>query len=465
MAKEAFNPSRCEIKKAELIPHVKENIKSYDISLMIGDFHLNQSIDSVALSGTIDVLDNINLLQGMPMRGEEQLRLTIYCYDKQTEVTLNCQVIKINRLEPTPDTKGMSYTLHWITKLSYESGKRSMIRSFINMKPSTIVHDIFKTYYGSNLTAITKLPDGRKIPDNTKVYNIQKDQGRRLYIEESDNNITVTIPDYSPAEAIQFIVKRTYGSTRSKSSSFRFFERFDGWYFVSDEWLFQNGRDNGAKILNYNPFVELDGANPLEQINGLTQLNYNKRVNTASDILGGAYSNTILEIDILARTAKKYNYNYKDYYKEYTDVGGKTASLGTDVHSEKFISDTFNKENAKQFMIVRDYRADKNAGTFKPENNIREIVAKRNMFEYHSQSTGMTAVTAGRLDIQAGQIVKLDIKEMNAGSQAEKNQQLSGRYLVVAVENHINNGECTTGLALYKFGFSDAAGDKKGAII
>ena len=465
MAKEAFNPSRCEIKKAELIPHDKENVKSFDVSLMIGDFHLNQSINLVALSGTITLLDNINLLQGMPMRGEEQLILTIYCFDKQTEVNLNCQVIKIDGLEPTPDTKGMSYTLHWVTKLSYESGKRSMIRSFTKKKPSTIVKAIFEKYYDTGLTEIKKLPEGRVIPENTKVYNIAKDPGRRLYIEESDNNITVTIPHYSPAEAIQFITRRTYGSTRSKSSSFRFFERFDGWYFVSDEWLFQNGRDNGAKVLNYNPFVEMDGENPLEQINGLNQLNYTHRVNTASDLLGGAYSNSILEVDILAKTAKKYNYNYKDYYKEYVDVGGKRASLGTDVHSESFINDTFNKENAKHFLIVRDYRDENDAGTFKPENNIREIVAKRNMFEYHSRATALSAVTAGRLDIQAGQIVKLDIREMNAGSQAESNKQLSGRYLVVAVENHINDGECSTGLALYKFGFSDAAGDKKGAII
>ena len=50
MAKEAFNPSRCEIKKAELIPHVKENIKSsikiYEPRCEVIDVKVSGNIDS-----------------------------------------------------------------------------------------------------------------------------------------------------------------------------------------------------------------------------------------------------------------------------------------------------------------------------------------------------------------------------------------------------------------------------------
>ena len=112
MASEAFNPSRCEIKTAKLIPYDSENKREYDVSLMIGNFRMNQSIQQVSLSGSIDILDNIGLLQNAPLRGEEVLRLTMYCYDLQTEVSLECQIYKIDGVEPTPDTKGVSYTLH-----------------------------------------------------------------------------------------------------------------------------------------------------------------------------------------------------------------------------------------------------------------------------------------------------------------------------------------------------------------
>lgn len=464
---EAFNPSRCEIKTAKLIPHGKKGEIDYDISLMIGNFRMNQSIHTTSLSGSLDVLDNIGLLQNSPLRGEETLVLTLYCYDLQTQIDLTCQVYKIDGLEPTPDTKGVSYTLHWISKASFEASKRSITKSYSYKKASTIVIDIIKKYFGEdaeqNIT-VGATRQNEVVPPNTKIFDLKADPGRKVYIEESDNNMTLLIPDYSPQEAIGFVCKRAFGSSRSKSSLFRFFENYNGFYFVSDEWLYAYGRANEPKTLTYNPFVDLGGDKPLEQINGLTQLIYNKRVDIATELLGGAYSNTVVEVDILKRTAKRFDYHYKDYHKEFTDTGGKTATLGIDLHTEKFMTDTFTKENAKQFMIIRDYSDRNVAGAFRPETNFRDLAAKRSMFAHHSAATQVSAATAGRLDLQAGDIVKLDVKEMNAGGQQQQNKQISGRYLIISVQSNVNDGELGTGIALYKFGFSEAGDDTKGDI-
>jgi hypothetical protein len=476
MANEAFNPSRCEIKTAKLIPYDGENKREYDVSLMIGNFRMSQSIEQLSLNGSIDILDNVGLLQNAPLRGEEVLRLTMYCYDLQTEVSLECQIYKIDGVEPTPDTKGASYTLHWISKASYEAGKRSVIRSYANKKASTIVQDIFNNYYGPdknlnkaspqiffNITPSTA-SEGEVLPENTKVFSLKSDKGRKVYIEESDNNMTVTIPDYMPTEAIGFVARRAFGSSRSKSSLFRFFETYKGFYFVSDEWLYAYGRANKPKALTYNPFVELDGAAPREQIETLSNFVQGQRVNVGAELAGGAYSNTVMEVDILKRTAKRFNYHYKDYYKEFKDVGGKTASLGSDIHTEKFMTDTFTKENAKQWMIIREYTDRNLVGAFRPETNFRDLAAKRNMFAFHAAATQISAVTTGRLDLQAGDIVKLNIKEMTAGNQSQNNKQLSGRYLIIAIENNIGDGELQTAMRLYKFGWSDAASDTKGGV-
>ena len=476
MASEAFNPSRCEIKTAKLIPYDSENKREYDVSLMIGNFRMNQSIQQVSLSGSIDILDNIGLLQNAPLRGEEVLRLTMYCYDLQTEVSLECQIYKIDGVEPTPDTKGVSYTLHWISKASYEAGKRSVIRSYSNKKASTIVQDIFNNYFGPDKNLNKASPqvyynivpstaaDGEVLPENTKVFSLKSKTWCKVYIEESDNNMTVTIPDYMPSEAIGFISRRAFGSSRSKSSLFRFFETYKGFYFVSDEWLYAYGRANKPKSLTYSPFVEKDGAAPREQIETLNNFVQGPRVDVGSELVGGAYSNTVMEVDILKRTAKRFDYHYKDYYKEFTDIGGKTASLGTDIHTEKFMTDTYTKENAKQFMIIREYTDRNLVGAFRPDTHFRDLAAKRNMFAFHAAATQVSAVTTGRLDLQAGEIVKLNIREMTAGNQAQYNKQLSGRYLITAIQSNIGDGELQTAMSLYKFGWSDAASDTKGGV-
>jgi hypothetical protein len=86
------------------------------------------------------------------------------------------------------------------------------------------------------------------------------------------------------------------------------------------------------------------------------------------------------------------------------------------------------------------------------------------MFAFHAAATQVSAVTTGRLDLQAGEIVKLNIREMTAGNQAQYNKQLSGRYLITAIQSNIGDGELQTAMSLYKFGWSDAASDTKGGV-
>lgn len=226
MAEGAFNPSRCEIKTAKITPHTEKGGEGYDVSLMIGDFRMSQDITQVAINGSFDVLDNIGLLQNVPFRGEEELELVFYCFDLQTEVRLQCQIYHIDNVEVVTNTKGVSYKMHWITKPSYEASKRSLIKSYTYARPETIVKDIFNKCFGG-VTIVsnqTKLPNGGIIPDHTKVYKLKSDPGRYLFIEQSDNTITCTIPDYMPSQALNFIASKCFGSTRSKSSLFRFFE-------------------------------------------------------------------------------------------------------------------------------------------------------------------------------------------------------------------------------------------------
>lgn len=458
MEKGTFNPSRCEIKEAELIPFNKENKRTYDISVMVTSFQINQAINLSALTGTLDVYDGSGLLQNVPLRGEEELRLTIFCYDLQTEVSLNCQVYKISNVETRKDQKGVVYTLDWITKTTYEASKRSIIKAF-DKKASTIVKDIFQQYYSQLQLAGPK--ENEYLPPNTEVYEIVSDRNRRFYLEKTDDRMHVTIPDYTPAQAIKFIAKRAFGSSRSKSSSYRFFETFNGYYFVSDEWLYEYGVGNSKKKLTYGAFVELDSASTVEQINTLTEFGNPLRVDVGAEMGDGAYYNTVVEIDILKRTAKRFDYNYIDYQKEFIDSTGKKAALGQDVHTKEFIKETFTPENAKQFMIVRDYKDTHAKFAYRPENNFRDMVSKRAFYTNHAARTVVGGLTSGRLDLLPGEIIRIIVREMNAGDQSQENRQLSGRYLLTGIESSVVDGQLTSAMSLMKYDWSDAASDER----
>ena len=462
--KGAFNPSRCEIISAELIPFGK-NIgaeNNPNISALIAAFDISQSIVNSAISGTLEVFDGIGILENLPIRGEETINLTIKAYDLQTEVDLLCQIYKVDSVEVTSEQNGLAYTLHWVSKTSYEASKRSFIKGYINKSASSIVKDIFKNYYHGQveLPAYTT-PDDRKedFPENTLKFNLGNDKGRKLFIEETSDPLQITIPDMSPAQAIQFVARRTFGKQPNAGSSFRFFETYRGFYFVSDEWLYEYGRRNGASIFQYGSFISLDPEHASEQITSLSHFGNPSRVDVGSEMASGAYKSTVLEIDILKRTAKRYNYKYEDFLTKFKDSTGNNATIKNDKHTQGFIDATFTDENARQYMIIRDYKDDTSSKGFRSETNFRNLAAQRTFYKNHAAATAVSAVTEGRLDISAGDIIRINTLAKNISSDKEDNPQISGRFLVSGVQNSVSDGVLKTAMSLFKYDWSDAGED------
>lgn len=460
-----FNPSRCTVEKATLTPYGDEGGRSKDITLMIGGFTIRQSIDSVAMSGDIQVLDAIGLLEEFPLRGEEKLELEIKTYDNDTTRKITAQIYRISDVMASDETKKVTYTLHWVSKTSFDAGIRKQIAAFNKKRASQIVKEIFEKYYSKLAPFTTSKTDPEEIPDKSVRYNIVKDQGRKLYLQETDETLQVTIPDYSPSEAISFVAARAHTLGETKSSSFRFFETWDGYYFVTDEWLTKRGAINRVQEFFYNPNTGQDALNAAEQVKSLVSFKNPRRADVGEELNEGAYRNSIFEIDLLRHTAKRYNYSYlaNDKYKFNTSTG-KKASYKTDIHTQKFAEEVFTDENAKRFMLLRDYRTNFNGVSFRDEMNFKEIAAKRMMFNQHMQATQVAASTRGRLDIQAGDVIKVNIKDFNTGAQQESNKQLSGRYLVTEVVNVVSEGVLTTSMSLFKYGWSDAGIDPDGGL-
>lgn len=468
MEKGVFNPSRCEIKSAELIPFGAE-FGTENISAMIAEFGMNQSISLSALSGYITIYDGIGLLQKMPLRGEEQLKLEILCYDLQTTIFLTCQIYKIDDIEIRDQLKGASYTLHWITKTSFEASKKSVIKGFSRKTASTIVKDIFQENYSQLIPTVKK--KGEELPSETKVYELSNESKsgqipRRLYIETTDNLMSLTIPDYSPAEALKFISRQTIGKKKSNGSLFRFFENYNGYFFVSEEWLYEYGRRNEVKDFEYSAFLDLSGDAHEQQIKSFSAFGNPQGVDVGAELNNGSYYNSIFEIDVLRRTAKRYDYKYKDYVNKFLDSSGQAATLKTDKHSEKFIDDTFKPANAKQYMLIRDYRTEKEVFVgplkqeyYRPDTNYRDLIAKRSFYATHAHATAVGAMTSGRLDVQAGEIITVRVINSDITDKVEASNQTSGKYLVMSVDSTVQDGNLTTALTLVKYDWSNTGSD------
>lgn len=470
--KGAFNPSRCEILSAEIIPFGGEAgaTQNPNISAMITSFSMKQSIGNSALSGKIDVYDGVGLLENMPLRGEEELHIKLKAYDLQTEIELKCFVYKIDDVDFRTDQLGLTYTLHWVTKTSYDASTRSFITSYNGVASSTIVKDIFMRYYHKGKFLADHKPTGKnseQLPEGTLAFKINAavDKGRYLYIEKTEHPMQLTIPDLSPAQAIQFVARRTWGQQPNAGSSFRWFETPRGFYFVSDEWLYEYGKRNGGPQFHYGAFISLDAKDALEQMTSLSQFGNPLRVDTGAQMQNGAYNIKIIEVDLLKQKATHfkdggYHYSYKDdFIPKFKDSTGNQASIKNDIHSKAFIEKNFNSENAKQYMIIRDYKDDTSSPAFKSETHFRDLAAQRTFYRMHAMATGTVGVTEGRLDVAAGDIIRVNTLSKNISSDKEDNKQVSGRFLITGIDNDVEDGILRTVITMFKFDWSDAGAD------
>ena len=452
-----FNPTHCIIENATITNAAGD---TKNITGVIGEFSFVQSIDSIAFSGQLIILDGVGLLENFGLRGEEELNLLVHSYDFGTKVRLKAQIYRIDGVQRSEDGGSLFYTLHFISKTSYKADLRKVTEAYSQKSAGYIAEQVFKKNY-SELEVLSKDYDGIDLPSDfsSKRFKLKSDPERTFTLQKTYGDLHLTIPTFRPANAMEFIAKKSY-SKESLSNSFRFFENFDGYHFVTDEFLFEKARNNPGTVhtLYYFPVVDKT-VNDIEvQRRTIESYTNARRAHTGSDLYNGAYVNKAIEIDLLQHKVNFKTFNYLKDAKYFSGQG--KAALIDDVHTEDFIKETFTENNAKQFMVYRDYSGPEHIHPNPPlKPSVRgdqfysEIKANRAAYSQHVNSNMVEMGLKGGLRIQAGDCVNLVMPDINIGSDRQVNDYTAGTYLVTKASHHVKEGVLTTMLSAIKYGF------------
>jgi len=401
-----------------VISHVLDtNQPEKDILALISDFSISESITANTISVSLSVTDKVGLLEDYPLRGEERVVLTVLDF-MGTTITYDLFLYKIDSIKTASESDGISYTLQLFSYQHFIAASNRIIRSFKDKKVVDLINGLFTEFY-----------KGEK--------NIRIEEESLASDSLTDNLIRGTIPNFTVPQAIEFLVRRSY-STKRQSSSFRFFENSDSYFFISDEGL-EEYAAKYKKVFNLtNSIVPDDPAFFEQQKNNLETVTNTNRFNTLDDMFGGYYKNEVIEINILNRKVNLLaDDNVYDYQKKGNSYfGDKKFRQIVDRHTKDFADEFFTRENSKKFIVVKDYM---DIGAFDdsalPGNRFYpDMISNRHAFRSHLNSVIVDAVGPPRLDICAGNIVNLDIVENNAKQGTpESNKQLSGKYIVKSI--------------------------------
>lgn len=422
-------PGNYRLKSLVLYPYsTSETRVAVDMRNLVPSLTITESMGQDSIRGSLSVIDSSGLLEGYPIRGEEMLYIDLEDALGNTR-QYRVFVYKVDNVNISGVNDSLSYNLHFVSFQRFVADQKRVTASY-NKSVSDIAENIFNTYYRIPVTSR---------PVALTADRANYDYNKQIVVEDTEGMVKIVVPRMTPTQALKFLESRAYSAT-SATCSFRFFESADSFYFVTDEFLYERAKaDEKIYEFSYTDSLPQDNSYFLQRMSNFTRVKNDARVDTFDDLHGGTYRNKVVVLDIVNRVVNivgpsfDYMSAREDYFK-----GHANELDGADRHSERFIQSTFKDENARQFLMVRDY-VEEDAGQLRGEQYLPEITSNRLSYFKNVNSIRVSSSGPGRVDITCGDFINLIIPEFRH-LQAEKqtNVQLAGVYMVESITRVID---------------------------
>jgi len=409
-----------------------------NIEKVVTDWSLSESINSPFISGSAIIQESDNLLENVPLIGEEEIEITYTDFygDVQTHTFFIYAIEDIKSLSSIND-RMLKYTVKFCTKQKLSTDIKEIRRSFGKQKISEIASIIYEEYFKPHTD-------------------------KEIEIEETDGEQTLVIPRLYPDAAMQFLSRRAY-SQNNKTSLYRFFETREKYYFCTHEYLvnkyasFEGKSEDEINRLFfiYNTVDDNTGTGQSIAQQSISKVSYGTKVDTMNDMKLGGYRRTVNELDINYRTRIARTYDYSDEYQDY-----KAPEDLKLTHSQEFIDTFMSEATAPTTTLVTDFpQIGMNEGRqnmLKPYQHFYENYTTKPIVDYHMNRNSFDIEIKGREKLYAGMIIDLELIKFSntlAGTKEIDNER-SGKYLVMAVSSMFSGDEFTQTVTITKGGLT-----------
>jgi hypothetical protein len=381
-----------------------------DITNLMEELNIFDSIFSTSVSGNIIIRDSIGLIEKLPLAGNETLSVLLIKPGTDGEEKIE-KVFKIYKLSERKPITNLSevYTLHFCSFTQLFSEQTKLSRSYVYKTYSTIVENI--------LTEELQIPS------------------KKIYTSPSIGNVNVTIPNLAPLDACRWISKRSLGT--GAAPSFLFFENIsDGYIFASLDYLYEKF----DTTLGYSHTIQT-APNTVKSDNvfGVNYSELDQGFNVLSSIKQGVYSSTHLGIDFSTLSFEKTEFNASKYASTAFLLNGlskvnKTqfVSLDGSKATDKFLSNLKVTPLTKNQPLSK-YIMSKDKTVF--SNQMDQIILQRQHVFQNLLNNKVYLSVPGLMGLNSGRSIKIDFLERG---QREKNDLdelddlYSGKYIITS---------------------------------
>lgn len=432
--------------------------KALDISNLVGEINIVEDIFSPTLSGTVEILDSVNLLggtPGFPIVGEEfiELMYTVSWEPEPVTIFLRFLVYGITNIERNNNSTSKTYILKICSEEHLIDSTTKVAKGYKDLN-SNIAKNILSDYL---------LLDKENVPYTGK-------RKKNINVPHNSRGIqNVCIPYLSPLQSLEFLARRSI-SELSNSGSYLFFENFKGYNFCDIEYLIKTGvakahrtKDSGKNYLDdytyyfENPLVKTPNENRAQKtILSMVQKNM---FDTIEKLKYGMFESRVFVYDYINKRNILTSFSFLDSGKNANGqkTNNSTVVLGNQETGIKsypenslgFIKTFTSDENKpstyrKYFYIPKDYSIN---------DTYLDLVYKNRASYFTRLAQNMfTIATTGNPNLNAGDVI-LALIPSGDGVNTNKNvldKYMTGYYLVCSINHKITSFAYATTMDIYK---------------
>lgn len=378
----------------------------FDVANFVIDINIYEDMFSPTMSGNITLNDAQDLINLLPMIGEERLLITFKTPsmgDNQGLYEQEFYIYKMTDREYSAE-RAITYTLHFV---SFET-----VRD-LNSK-------ISKGFAG-NINSVVEL-----------ILTQELRTSKKINIEKTKNTTTYVSNFWTPFTNINFLAKRSI-SQETESANFLFFETNRGFNYISVDTLLTADPKTKYIYDNNSRDPSGDGGGSTRDIAEALSRIQSVKINTAFDymnrIQSGMYKSRLITHEIVTKTYNVQTMSYDDEFKKHN-------------HLNPYPLSTLNLPSKTLAFLDTKPRALENFNNFKSDKmktwHLKNIMQMSEINAYYMDMT-----VPGRSDLCVGDIVDIYMYRPTPFNQKDQEEQLldktfSGRYMIASLCHNLN---------------------------
>lgn len=427
----------------------------YDINDYVVEINIFEDMFSPCLHGNIVIRDTQNLIEKVPLVGDEILTLDINTPELAGPDAQN--------YDPTNNIQ-RSFGVYAIKNrvLSNEDKEQLFVMYFMSLEGiRDNVTYLCQKYEGTTDSVVQKVFDDNFKDIPKYVNDANKDKldtapKAELYIGDQPHTSKISFlpPMWTPFQIFNYLAKRSLGTENPEAPTFLFYETTKCFYFMSVSGLIKSQLDAGFVQNKFKyrkrqyeeqigPNAVAAGYQHIENFEFLTNVD----IIQGQDL--GHFASSLATLDMVNKEYVGRIYDHGFDFQKYPHLGNyksTTNSVTPEKNELKYNSifpiNTIRSSDSK--MFVESIHRGVLDGTDDDLMNLHpeKYVQQRNSLLSDITTLKVKVTVPGRTNMEVGQIVDLDYpsaKSNRDGSASEeiRDQWVSGYYMITAIHHHI----------------------------